>query len=35
MANGLDELHDYVNPNGNDVNVIEKKLPVKVVFSQV
>ncbi len=30
MANGLDELHDYVNPNGNDVNVIEKKLPVKV-----
>lgn len=29
MANELDELHDYSNPNGNDVNVIEKKIPVK------
>lgn len=30
MANELDELTDYVNPNGRDVNVIEKQLPVKV-----
>ena len=30
MANELDELTDYVNPNGRDINVIEKQLPVKV-----
>ena len=32
MANELDELRDPVNPNGRDVNVIEKQLPVKVGF---
>jgi LemA protein len=30
MANELDELTGPVNPEGRDVNVIEKQLPVKV-----
>lgn len=30
MANELDELTDATNPEGRDVNVIEKQLPVKV-----
>ncbi len=35
MANELDELRDPVNPNGRDVNVIEKQLPVKVGFGSL
>ncbi|MBO4989638.1 MAG: LemA family protein [Clostridia bacterium] len=30
MANELDEMNAPVNPNGRDVNVIEKQIPVKV-----
>jgi len=30
MANELNELKDYVNEEGRDINVIEKQLPVKV-----
>ena len=30
MANELDEIRDEVNPNGRDVGVIEKQLPIKV-----
>ena len=30
MANELDEMNGTVNPNGRDVNVIEKQIPVKV-----
>lgn len=30
MANELDELRDEVNPEGRDVGVIEKQLPIKV-----
>lgn len=30
MANELNELTDYVNEDGRDVNVIEKQIPVKV-----
>lgn len=30
MANELDELNAVVNPEGRDVNVIEKQIPVKV-----
>ena len=32
MANELDELNGVVNPEGRDVNVIEKQIPVKVGF---
>lgn len=35
MANELDELNDFVNPAGRDVNVIEKQLPVKVGFGSL
>ena len=30
MANELDEIRDVVNPEGRDVGVIEKQLPIKV-----
>lgn len=30
MANGLDELKDYVNEEGRDVNVIEKQLKITI-----
>ena len=30
MANELDELNGPVNPQGRDVNVIEKQIPVRV-----
>ncbi|HOD89440.1 MAG TPA: LemA family protein, partial [Bacteroidales bacterium] len=30
MANELNELKDYVNEEGRDINVIEKQIPVKV-----
>ena len=30
MANGLDEMKDPINPDGRDVNVIQKQIPVKV-----
>ena len=30
MGNELNELKDYVNEEGRDINVIEKQLPVKV-----
>lgn len=30
MANELDEIRDEVNPEGRDVGVIEKQLPIKV-----
>lgn len=30
MANELNELKDYVNEEGRDINVIEKQLPVKI-----
>lgn len=30
MANELDEIRDEVNPQGRDVGVIEKQLPIKV-----
>ena len=35
MANELDELTGYVNPDGRDVNVIERQLPVKIGFGSV
>ena len=30
MANELDETRDTINPEGRDVGVIEKQLPIKV-----
>ena len=30
MANGLDEMKDPINPDGRDVNVIQKQIPVTV-----
>ncbi|MBO5959500.1 MAG: LemA family protein [Lentisphaeria bacterium] len=35
MANELDELNSPVNPDGRNVNVIEKQLPVKTGFGSV
>ena len=32
MANELDEMNAPVNPQGRDINVIEKQIPVKVGF---
>ncbi|MBQ9789147.1 MAG: LemA family protein [Lentisphaeria bacterium] len=35
MANELDELTDYTNSAGRDINVIEKQLPAKTGFGSV
>ena len=35
MANELDELTGNVNPDGRDIHVIEKQLPVKVGFGSL
>lgn len=35
MANELDELTGFVNPDGRDINVIEKQLQVKIGFGSV
>ncbi|MBQ7190106.1 MAG: LemA family protein [Kiritimatiellae bacterium] len=35
MANELDELTGTVNPDGRDIHVIEKQLPVKVGFGSL
>ncbi|MBE6369661.1 MAG: LemA family protein [Lentisphaerae bacterium] len=35
MANELNELTDYTNNAGRDINVIEKQLPVKIGFGSV
>lgn len=35
MANELDEITGNVNPQGRDINVIERQLPVKIGFGSV